>query len=170
MKRAKAGEFNPVYCLQSDVDISSIALTGMKQSGLCVMKNSGFEFHPDDTYSMVDEKLRIIFPKLFDWLCESEPYDAPTVTRYPVPAEILEQWRPCISAVPVSASKGSDFDNQSSDEIDNDTSSPTFSPIPLPSTQPSSRYRLRRNRSEDEVEQDIISISSMSGKKFNFCI
>ncbi|KAF8797420.1 hypothetical protein BYT27DRAFT_7324273 [Phlegmacium glaucopus] len=44
VKRAKAGEFNPVYCLQSDVDISSIALTGMKQSGLCIMKSSGFEF------------------------------------------------------------------------------------------------------------------------------
>jgi len=78
VKRAKAGEFNPIYCLQSDVDISSIALTGMKQSGLCVMKSSGFEFHPEDTYSTVDEKLRIIFPKLFDWLCESEPHDAPT--------------------------------------------------------------------------------------------
>ena len=80
MKRAKAGDFNPIYCLQSDVDISSIALTGMKQSGLCVMKSSGFEFHPDDTYSTVDEKLRNLFPKLFDWLCESEPepYDAPT--------------------------------------------------------------------------------------------
>ena len=42
------------------------------------MKSSGFGFHPDDTYLTVDEKLQIIFPKLFDWLCESEPYDAPT--------------------------------------------------------------------------------------------
>jgi len=78
VKWAKAGEFNPVYCLQSDVDISSIALTGMKQLGLCVMKSSRFEFHPDDTYSTVDEKLQIIFPKLFDWLCELEPYDTAT--------------------------------------------------------------------------------------------
>jgi len=69
--------FHPAYCLESEVDISSIALTGMKQSGLCV-KSSGFEFHPDDTYSVVDEKLRNLFPKLFDWLCESEPYDAMT--------------------------------------------------------------------------------------------
>jgi len=91
------------------------------------------------------------------------------VTRYPVPAEVLEKWRPHISSAPVSALKGSDFDDQSSDEIDNDTtSSPTFSPVPLPSTQPSLQCRLRHNRSEDEVEQDIISISS--GKKFNFCI
>ena len=82
MKRAKAGEFNPVYCLQSDVDISSIALTGMKQLGLCVMKSSRFEFHPDDTYSTVDEKLRIIFPKLFDWLCELEPYDKIDACRF----------------------------------------------------------------------------------------
>jgi len=92
------------------------------------------------------------------------------VTRYPVPAEILKQWRPHISAAPVSALKGSDFDDQSSDEIDNDTSSPTFSPVLLPSTQPSLGCRLHHNRSEDEVEQDIISISSMSGRKFNFCI
>ena len=78
MKQAKTGEFNPVYCLQSNVNISSIALTGMKQLGLCIMKSSSFGFHLDDTYSTVDEKLWIIFPKLFDWLCESEPYDAPT--------------------------------------------------------------------------------------------
>ena len=42
------------------------------------MKSSGFEFHPDDTYSVVDEILRNLFPKLFDWLCESEPYDTTT--------------------------------------------------------------------------------------------
>ena len=78
MRQAKAGEFNLVYCLQSNVDISSITLTGMKQSGLCVMKSSGFEFHLDDTYPTVDEKLWNLFPKLFDWLCESEPYNAPT--------------------------------------------------------------------------------------------
>jgi len=68
--------FHPVYRLQNDVDISPIALTGMKQSGLCVIKGSGgFEFHPDDTYLVLDEKLRNHFPKLFDWLCESEAYD-----------------------------------------------------------------------------------------------
>jgi len=43
----------------------------MKQSGLCV-KSSGFEFHSNDTYSVLDEKLRNLFPRLFDWLCESE--------------------------------------------------------------------------------------------------
>ena len=75
MKQDDATAFHPVYALQSDVDISSIALTGMKQSGLCIMQGSGFEFHPDDTYSVLDEKLRILFPKLFDWLCESEEYD-----------------------------------------------------------------------------------------------
>jgi len=42
------------------------------------MKSSGFEFHLDDIYSTVDEKLWILFPKLFDWLCESEPDDTPT--------------------------------------------------------------------------------------------
>jgi hypothetical protein len=40
------------------------------------MKGSGgFEFHPDDMYSVLDEKLWNHFPKLFDWLCESEAYD-----------------------------------------------------------------------------------------------
>ena len=50
-----------------------MALTGMKQSGLCVMKGTGFEFCSSDTYSIIDEKLRNLFPKLFDWICESEP-------------------------------------------------------------------------------------------------
>ena len=90
------------------------------------------------------------------------------MTRRPVPAEMLQEWRPRISSVPFSALEGTDLGDKSSDEIDNDTSSPTFSPIPLPSTQPSLRHRLRRNRSEDEVEQDIISISS--GEKFDFGI
>jgi hypothetical protein len=81
------------------------------------------------------------------------------VTRRPVPAEILEEWRPHITDL--------GDPGQSSDEIDNNISSPAFSPVPLPTTQPSLRRRLRRNRSEDEVEQDIISISSTSGKKFN---
>ena len=64
-----------MYQLQSDVDISAVALTGMKQSGLCVMKDSGFEFLASDTYSTVDNKLRILFPDLFDWIIESEPDD-----------------------------------------------------------------------------------------------
>ena len=55
-----------------------MALTGMKQSGLCVMKDSGFEFCPSDTYSVVDNKLSILFPGLFDWMCNSEPDDATT--------------------------------------------------------------------------------------------
>jgi hypothetical protein len=70
--------FNPVYRLQSDVDMSSMALTGMKQSGLCVMKDSGFEFLATDTYSTVEDKLRALFPNLFHWLSESEPDDATT--------------------------------------------------------------------------------------------
>ena len=71
-----SASFHPVYRLQDDVDISAIALTSMKQSGICVMKGSGgFEFRPDDTYSELDEKLRNHFPKLWDWMCESDPYD-----------------------------------------------------------------------------------------------
>ncbi len=50
----------------------------MKQSGLCVMKNSGFEFRSTDTYPTIDEKLRDLFPKLFDWMFETEPEDATT--------------------------------------------------------------------------------------------
>ena len=78
LDNSKSSSFHPVYQLQSDIDISPVALTGMKQSGLCVMKDFGFEFHASDTYSMVDEKLRILFPNLFHWMCESEPDDATT--------------------------------------------------------------------------------------------
>ena len=65
--------FHPVYCLRSEVDISSLALTGMKQSGLCVLRESGFEFRSTDTYPVVEDKLRELFPKLFNWLSISEP-------------------------------------------------------------------------------------------------
>ncbi|EDR01646.1 uncharacterized protein LACBIDRAFT_310593 [Laccaria bicolor S238N-H82] len=199
-----ATSFLPAYALQSDVDISSVALTGMKQSGLCVTKSSGFDFHPDDSYPILDTKLQALFPKLFTWLWKAEPDDATTsswlicmkpprrnlavysddrlptgmdiidacklantkvgvshrtlflVTRYPVPAATLLEWKPRISLAqdPV-VNKDSDVD-----DTDNDTPSPTLSAIPLPCTQRS--LRPRHVRSEDEVEQDIISISSMS--------
>ena len=42
------------------------------------MKDSGFEFHTNDTYSAVEEKLRGLFPVLFDWLYKAEPDDAET--------------------------------------------------------------------------------------------
>jgi hypothetical protein len=73
-----SSSFHPIYGLQSDVDISPIALTGMKQSGLCVMKGSGINFLSTDTYSTIDDKLRNLFPNLFDWIIESEPYDSTT--------------------------------------------------------------------------------------------
>ena len=50
----------------------------MKQSGLCVMKDSGFEFLPSDTYSIVDNKLHNLFPVLFDWMSRFEPDNATT--------------------------------------------------------------------------------------------
>ncbi len=78
MDQANSSSFHPVYHLQSDVDISSVALTGMKQSGLCVMKDSGFEFLPSDTYSTINDKLCALFPELFDWMSKSEPADAMT--------------------------------------------------------------------------------------------
>ncbi len=70
--------FHPVYCLQSDVNISSVALAGMKQVGLCVMKDTGFQFRSSDSYSVVEDQLRLLFPKLFTWISESEPDDATT--------------------------------------------------------------------------------------------
>ncbi len=68
----------PVYQLQSDVNISSLAITGMKQSSLCVMRESGFEFHSTDSYLVVEDKLRVLFPKLFNWISKSEWDDATT--------------------------------------------------------------------------------------------
>ena len=55
-----------------------MALTGMKQSGLCVMSDSGFEFLPSDTHSIVNDKLCTLFPVLFHWMSQSEPDDATT--------------------------------------------------------------------------------------------
>jgi hypothetical protein len=63
------------------------------------------------------------------------------VTRYPVPVKTLVEWRPritSVNSVAASALEGSDLGDQSSDEID-DASSPTYSPVPLLSTQQSLR-------------------------------
>ena len=69
--------FQPIYHLQSDVNISPVALTGMHQSGLCMMKDSGFDFHANETYLTVD-KLCDLFSGLFDQLSEAEPDDVET--------------------------------------------------------------------------------------------
>lgn len=76
MEQDDVSTFHPIYRLQSDVDLSPVALTGMRQSGLCVMKDSGFDFHANETYSTINAKLHDLFPGLFDWLSEAEPDDA----------------------------------------------------------------------------------------------
>ncbi|KAF8800930.1 hypothetical protein BYT27DRAFT_7227074 [Phlegmacium glaucopus] len=168
-----SASFRPVYCLRSDVDISPVALTGMKQSSLCLMKDSGFDFLSSDTYSIIDNKLCILFPDLFDWICESEPDDATTsswliydrslptgfdimtaFTREPVPSQILKKWRPIVPLQQISTSnKDSDVEDMSSDDAKGPLSFPSIPPPPS---------QLRWNRSEDEVEEDIISISTDS--------
>lgn len=50
----------------------------MKQSGLCVLRESGFEFRSTDTYATIEDKLRVLFPKLFGWISISEPDNAST--------------------------------------------------------------------------------------------
>ena len=75
---SSSSTFHTVYCLQHDVDISPVALAGMRQSGLCVMSSSGFEFLHSDTYSTIDDKLWALFPKVFDWIIETEPSDEMT--------------------------------------------------------------------------------------------
>ncbi|KAF8800929.1 hypothetical protein BYT27DRAFT_6808515 [Phlegmacium glaucopus] len=202
--------FHPIYCLQSDVDVSPVALTGMKQSGLCVMKGAGFEFLSTDTYSVIDDKLHNLFPNLFDWIIESEPYDATTsswlicvrppyhkspvmysddqslptgfdiittcqlarskagvqervlylVTRDRVPNETLKEWRPHASGKRVATlNEGFDVEDGSLDDTDDEISSAIPGSVPFPSTQPSLGLRHHQNGSEDEVEQDVISIS-----------
>ncbi|KAF8801926.1 hypothetical protein BYT27DRAFT_7261566 [Phlegmacium glaucopus] len=190
-----SASFCPVYSLRSDVDISPVALTGMKQSSLCLMKDSGFDFLSSDTYSIIDNKLHILFPDLFDWICESEPDNATTsswlicmkppysqrslavysddwslptgfdimtacklakskvgvqnqvlylVTREPVPSQILKKWCPIVPLQQISTSnKDSDVEDMSSDDAKGETSSLI-------------------SGSEDEVEEDIISISTDS--------
>lgn len=68
--------FHSVYTLQSEVDVSPNALTGMIQSGLAVRRNYGFEFSSTDGYATCDEKLRNLFPKLFSWIDENDDDDS----------------------------------------------------------------------------------------------
>jgi len=42
------------------------------------MDPAGFEFRPSDGYATVEEKLRKLFPRPFDWLCDSDPSDSTT--------------------------------------------------------------------------------------------
>lgn len=69
---SELSSFHPVYSLQSEVDVSPNALTGMIQSGLAVRRNRGFEFRSTDSYATCDEMLRNLFPRLFNWIDENE--------------------------------------------------------------------------------------------------
>lgn len=89
------------------------------------------------------------------------------VTREPVPSRILKKWRPVVPFRGLSTSKkDSDIEDPSSDISEDDPSGPSLMSRPFPFLDvlppPSQRHR---NRSEDEVEEDIISIS---GKKLNY--
>jgi len=67
---------------------------------------------------------------------------------------------------PSTSKDNSDIEGMSSDSnTEGEASSSISGPLPFQSIpfQPSQRHW---NRSEDEVEEDIISISSVSGKKF----
>lgn len=44
------------------------------------MNPAGFEFRSTDSYAAVEEKLRNHFPRLFEWLYDSEPYDSTTAS------------------------------------------------------------------------------------------
>jgi len=55
--------------------------------------------------------------------------------------------------------KYSDIEATSSDDTDSEASSPISGPLPFPSIPPPPASKIRRNRSEDEVEEDIITIS-----------
>jgi len=78
--------------------------------------------------------------------CDILVYQFISVTREPVPKQVLQEWRP---TVPASTSKRADSDAEDSSPENTDNDSP--SPFPL-----SQQHHLR---SEDEVADDIINIS-----------
>lgn len=73
------------------------------------------------------------------------------MTRNPVPPEVLRSWRPQPAC----------HNEESSEETDDEANTSSDSdPPPLPSILPILQHRRSlRNRSEEQVEQDIISIS-----------
>ena len=84
------------------------------------------------------------------------------VTQRRVSSATLKMWRPSIASQKPLSNQGSvDEDSDGSmDDVEDETPSPISGPAPFPLSQP-----LRhRDRSEEEVEQDIVSILSISGK------
>lgn len=79
-----------------------------------------------------------------------------SVTRECVPMATLNDWRPSVSSKQDSKSSGSSDMEDSSSE--SERSSPLMRSIPFPLSQRPRRYA--RAQSEDEVEQDVISIST----------
>lgn len=73
------------------------------------------------------------------------------MTRERVPKSILNTWRPSVSSNQDSKSI------ENSDTGDSTSDSDTKRSLPFPLSQ----HRHQRDGSEDEVEQDVISISDM---------
>lgn len=84
------------------------------------------------------------------------------VTRRRVSSATLKMWRPSIAFQKPLSNQGSDIEDESQDNVEDKTPSPILDPAPFPLSQ---RRLRRRDRSEEEVEQDIVSISSDSGKQ-----
>ena len=78
------------------------------------------------------------------------------MTRECVPTATLNKWRPSVSSKQDSKSDGSsDMEDPSSDS---ERSSPLLHSFPFPLSQRPRRHA--RAQSEDEVERDVISIST----------
>ena len=60
-----------MYWLHEHVDISPCSLAGMKQSGLCVIKDTGIKFFLSNDSAAVEKTLCSLFPRLFAYLQES---------------------------------------------------------------------------------------------------
>lgn len=42
------------------------------------MRDTGYHFLSTDTYSIIDDKLQVLFPKLFEWLSQDDPQGTAT--------------------------------------------------------------------------------------------
>lgn len=73
--------------MQSKANVSIGALAGMRQSGLCIMRESGYDFLSTDSYATLDAKFHALFPKLYDYFGEQDITDG---------SESLASWLICM--------------------------------------------------------------------------
>ena len=75
-------DLHPFYSTQRMVSVNANDLATLRQHGLCIISTEGFTFSSTDSHQDIDDKLRELFPAIFQWFDPLLHY--PSCSQWPI--------------------------------------------------------------------------------------